>query len=141
MEKTVGAILGILGAGITSIFGGWDKSVTTLLLFMLLDYITGLICAGIFKSSPKTKNGGLASDYCWKGLAKKIVTLIFVIIGCQLDLLLGSNYIRDAVCICFIVTELISITENAGLMGVPIPRVLTNAIEVLKDREDLNNEN
>lgn len=53
----------------------------------------------------------------------------------RLDLLIGTSYLRDAVCIAFIVNEVISITENAGLMGVPIPAVITNAISVLKKKQ------
>lgn len=67
----------------------------------------------------------------WKGLCRKGVTLLFVLIAYRLDLALGVNYIRNAVIIGFMANELISITENAGLMGIPLPTVIQNAIEVL----------
>ena len=67
----------------------------------------------------------------WKGLCRKGVTLLFVLIAYRLDLALGVNYIRNAVIIGFMANELISITENAGLMGIPLPTVIQNASEVL----------
>ena len=60
------------------------------------------------------------------------MTLIFVGIGYQIDLLIGTTYLKDCICIAFIANELISIIENAGLMGIPIPKVLSNAVDVLK---------
>ena len=65
-----------------------------------------------------------------------IVSLLFVLVGHRLDLSFGTNFIRDAVTIAFIANELISIVENAGLMGVPIPKTITDAIEVLKEKSD-----
>lgn len=126
--------LGAIGSGIAYLFGGWDSSLVTLLFFMTADYITGLIVAGVFQNSSKTKNGALESKTCWKGLCRKCMTLLFVLIAVRLDIAIGTSYIRDAVCITFILNELISIIENAGLMGVPIPQVITNAIEILKGK-------
>ena len=71
-----------------------------------------------------------------KGLCRKGVTLLVVLVACRLDLVMGSNFIRDAVVIAFIANETISIIENAGLMGVPIPKVIMRAIEVLKDKAE-----
>ena len=64
------------------------------------------------------------------------MTLLVVLVACRLDLVMGSNFIRDAVVIAFIVNETISIIENAGLMGIPIPAVIIKAIEVLKNRAE-----
>ena len=124
--------LGVIGSVISGFFGGWNQACQTLVIFMGIDYISGIAVAAIFKKSSKTKSGALSSKYCWKGLAKKIMTLIFVGIGYQIDLLLGTTYLKDCICIAFIANELISIIENAGLMGIPIPKVLINAIDVLK---------
>ena len=66
------------------------------------------------------------------------MTLLIVLIACRLDVMLGVNYIRDAVVIAFVVNETISIVENAGLMGVPIPAAITKAIEMLRDKSDQN---
>ena len=70
------------------------------------------------------------------GLMKKGVTLVIVLASARLDMLIGTNYIKDAVIIAFCANELISIIENAGLMGVPIPSAITKAIEVLKEKGD-----
>lgn len=77
----------------------------------------------------------------WKGLCRKGVTLLVVLVACRLDLLTGANFIRDAVVIAFIANEAISILENAGLMGVPIPVVITRAIDVLKNKAEGGGEN
>lgn len=103
---------------------------------MGIDYITGLIVAGVFHNSAKTENGSLESLAGWKGLCRKGVSLLIVLVGCRLDLMMDSNFIRDAVVIAFTANETISIIENAGLMGVPIPAVITRAIEVLKKKAE-----
>lgn len=129
-------LFGTLGSWIASLFGGWDAALKTLIAFMAVDYIAGLIVAGVFKKSEKTENGALESMAGWKGLCRKGVTLLVVLVACRLDLVMGSNFIRDAVVIAFIANETISIIENAGLMGVPIPTILKKAIEVLKDKAE-----
>jgi len=134
MKSTICAALGVTGSLIASCFGGWSASLTTLLIFMLIDYVSGLIVAGVFHKSPKTKNGGLESKAGLKGLIRKCVVLALVLVGHRLDIAIGASYIRDAVCIAFMVNEAISIVENAGLMGLPIPKVITNAIEVLHNK-------
>lgn len=136
MKQAILTALGTIGSFIAFLLGGWDASVITLLIFMLVDYITGIICA-IFHKSKKTENGNLSSRVGWKGLCKKFITLLFIIVAVRLDLIIGGgNIIRDAVCVAFITNELISIVENAGLMGVPIPKVITNAIAVLNKKDD-----
>lgn len=130
------AIVGAIGAFIANLFGGWNTSMTTLLIFMAIDLVTGFMVAAIFKNSPKTATGLVKSVTTWKGLCKKGVSLLFVLVGHRLDLSFGTNFIRDAVTIAFIANELISIVENAGLMGVPIPKTITDAIEVLKEKSD-----
>ena len=123
-------------SAVTTIFGGWTTAMTTLLIFMAIDYISGLAVAGIFKKSPKTESGALESRTGWKGLCRKMMTLIFVLIAYRVDLAIGTTYIKDAVCIGFIANELISIIENAGLMGVPIPEVLNRAIDILTKKTE-----
>ncbi len=139
MKETICTITGVLGAAIASFFGGWDAALTTLIIFMAADYITGLLVAGVFKKSEKTASGGLDSHIGWKGLCKKGVVLLFVLVAYRLDLTIGTNYIRNTVIIGFIANELISIVENAGLMGIPLPNVIKKAIEILQNREDEKN--
>lgn len=140
MKSTLLSAIGVIGAGVSYLVGGFDSTVTALLMFMAIDFVTGLIVGGVFHKSPKTETGTLESKAGWKGLCKKGVVLFFVFIGTQLDILLTTEYIRDGVCIAFIVNELLSIIENAGLMGVPIPKILANAIEILKSKSGEENE-
>ena len=133
VKSTICSSIGVIGSCIAYLFGGFDNAIITLLIFMFIDYITGLIVAGVFHNSKKTETGSLESKAGWKGLCKKGVTLLIVVIANRLDMQLGSNYIRDAVCIGFMLNELISIIENAGLMGIKLPEVLTKAIDILKD--------
>lgn len=103
---------------------------------MAIDYLTGLIVAGVFKKSRKSQKGALESLAAWKGLLRKGASLGVVLIACRLDLLLGSTIIRDATVIAYCCNELLSITENIGLMGVPLPKVITNALEALQQKDD-----
>lgn len=134
MKTSILSVIGIIGSGLAALFGGWDTAVVTLVIFMAVDYATGLTAAAVFHKSKKSKTGSLESRAGWKGLCKKGVTLLFVLIAHRLDLVLGASYIRDAVVIAFAANELLSIVENAGLMGVPIPAVITKAVDVLNQR-------
>ncbi len=134
IKEKICALIGMGGSLIASLFGGWDAALVTLLIFMGIDYVTGLIVAGVFHASGKTATGALESHAGWKGLCKKGVTLLVVLVACRLDLMMGANFIRDAVVIAFVANETISIIENAGLMGIPIPAVIIRAIEVLKNQ-------
>ena len=125
---------GVLGAFITNFFGGWSAAMTTLLLFMAVDYISGLIVAGVFKNSTKTETGALESRAGFKGLCRKGMILIIVMVAYRIDLLIGTDYVRDAVVIAFCTNELISIVENAGLMGIPLPTVITKAVDILTQK-------
>lgn len=136
LKDGICAGIGIIGSTIAALFGGWDAALVTLVIFMAVDYITGLLVAGVFHRSGKSESGALESHAGWKGLLKKGVTLLVVLVACRLDLLMGSTFIKDAVIIAFIVNEVISIAENAGLMGIRIPKVITGAIEVLKRKSE-----
>lgn len=135
--KSLGsALLGMLGAIFTTLFGGWSSGLTTLLIFMGIDYLSGLIVAAVFKNSTKSKSGALESRAGWKGLCRKGMTLLFVLIAYRLDLLIGTNYIRDAVIISFCINEVLSIAENAALMGIKMPAVIEKSLDILRDRSD-----
>lgn len=134
MKLKICSMFGALGSVIASLFGGFDYGLVTLLIFMGVDYVSGLVVAGVFHSSNKSENGALESHAGWKGICKKCMTLLFVLIAHRLDMLIGANYIRDAVIIGFSVNELLSITENAGLMGLPVPAVITKMISVLQSK-------
>lgn len=134
MKTAICTIAGITGSLVASLFGGWTTSLTTLLIFMGIDYVTGMIVAGVFHHSPKSETGALESRAGFKGLCKKGMILLLVLVAHRLDLATGANYIRDALCIAFIVNEAISIMENAVLMDLPIPKILTKGIEMLKKK-------
>lgn len=128
--------IGVIGSIITSAFGGWDTGLVTLLIFMGIDYFSGLVVAGVFHKSNKTESGALESKAGWKGLCRKCMTLLFVLIAYRLDLAIGVDYIRNAVIIGFMANELISIVENAGLMGLPLPDAINKAIDVLTEQKE-----
>lgn len=128
-------VVGSIGGAISYIIGGWNTSIQTLLVFMLIDYLTGLGLAVLNKSS-KTKDGGLSSKAGLKGIFKKAGMLVVVIIAHRLDVLSGTDVIKDACIIVLIGNEGLSIIENLGVMGVPIPKILIKVIEALKKTDD-----
>ena len=101
---------------------------------MIADHISGIVVAAVFKKSAKTENGALESMICWKGICKKVMTLVLVFVAHRVDVSLGTTYVRDTVTIAFITSELISIIENAGLMGLSVPKVLSEAVDLLKNK-------
>ena len=134
MKHFLTSALGVIGAGIAAAFGGWGAGMTTLCIFMAIDYITGLLVAGVFHASKKSESGRLDSRAGFKGLIRKGMVLLIVLIAARLDILLNTTIVRDAVVIAFCANEAISIIENAGLMGVPIPAALRRAIEALDQK-------
>jgi toxin secretion/phage lysis holin len=140
MKNAIITAAGVIGSAIASIYGGWTMALTTLSIFMGIDLVTGIIVAGVFHKSPKTSTGTLESRTGAKGLCRKVMVYLLVLIAHRLDLAMGTTYIQDAVCIAFITNEAISIIENAGLMGLPVPRVIINAIYVLKKNNKDENE-
>ena len=135
LKNIICTACGIAGSIICQLFGGWTAAMTTLIIFMGLDYLTGILIALIWKKSPKSENGGLDSRAGWKGLVRKGVILAVVLIAYRLDLLLGVDYIKNAAIIAFCANELISFVENVGIMGVPMPEAITNAIAILKGED------
>lgn len=127
---------GIIGAFIAQLFGGWTQGMTTLVILMIIDYIMGILVAAVFGTSKKTDDGKLESRAGWKGLVRKGVTLLIVLVATRIDMLMGTTFVRDAAVIGFSANELLSIVENAGLMGIPMPKVITDAVEVLQNRSE-----
>lgn len=131
MKATICAAAGIVGALVASFLGGWDTALQTLVVFMAIDYVTGIIVAAVFKASSKSENGGLDSGVGLKGLLRKLAMLCGVTMAYYLDKVAGTDFVRDATCLAFVCNEGLSIIENFGLMGVPIPAPIRNAIDVL----------
>ena len=144
IKHYVSLFAALLGSAVSSFFGGWSAGMTTLVIFMAIDYISGIVVACVFHASTKSASGAYESRAGWKGLVKKCFTLLFVLIAHRLDMVLAdaagieiaAHYIRDTVVIGFMVNELFSIVENAGLMGLPLPKIIIRAIEVLQSRGD-----
>lgn len=101
-----------------------------------MDFLSGLAVAGIFKKSLKSKNGALESKASFKGISRKCLILTFVMIAHRIDVLLNVDFVRSGVIFAYIANELISITENAGLMGVPVPKAVKKAIDILKNKSE-----
>lgn len=135
------SLVGVVGGFVAMAFGGWSDALITLIVFMALDYVTGLIVAGIFKKSKKSENGALESRAGFKGLCRKGVALMIVLVAVRLDIVMHTTYIKDAVIIAFVANESISIIENAGLMGIPVPGIIARAIDVLRNESEKANSN
>ncbi|HOO12364.1 MAG TPA: phage holin family protein [Bacillota bacterium] len=106
--------------------GGWDVWLKALVLFVVLDYLSGVLAAGVQKK--------LDSSVGYKGIAKKVFIFILVAVAVQVDILAGSNVIRLAVVGFSLGIEGLSILENAGRAGIPLPEPLINALVQLKDK-------
>lgn len=140
MKEKIFSFIGLIGGGVSYMFGGWSSAIITLLIVMIIDYITGLMVAMFFNNSQKTENGGLKSSVGWKGLVKKCYVILLIFVAQRLDMTLDTSYIKDAVCIGFICNEILSILENGGLMGINYPPILKNSIDVLKNKNDKQGE-
>lgn len=137
MKYKIFTALALAGSALAELFGGWDMALETLLILMAADWITGgILLPAVFGKSPKSPNGALESRAGWKGLCRKGMTLFYILIAARLDRLLGMDYIRNAVCIGFIANALLSIVENAGLMGVPLPAMIRKVIDILKENAE-----
>lgn len=134
MKETVCTVLGVLGSAVCWAFGGWDAAMAALVVCIAVDYISGSIVALVFHKSSKTESGAYNSAYGLKGLCKKGLMLLFVLVAVQVDRVLGSDYVRDAVCIGFCANEILSIIENLGLAGIPMPEAIIKALEQLQKK-------
>ena len=110
--------------------GGWDKSLEILLIFIIMDYITGVAAAF------KTKT--LKSSVGFEGLMKKGAIFLIVILAAQLDRITGNTagVFRTSTAFFFIANDGLSIVENVGEMGVKLPKIITNALTKLRDEND-----
>lgn len=121
-------IVAIGGSLVTYLFGGWSALIQILLAFVVIDYITGVLAAGV--------RGEISSSVGGRGIARKVLIFVLVACGHLVDMALGiADVIRDAVIYFYIANELFSILENAGEIGLPVPDILKNAIERLKGKE------
>jgi toxin secretion/phage lysis holin len=127
------AALSAAGTVASHALGGWDGWLRLLVVLMVSDYFSGLLLAGLWHKSPKSAGGALESNAAFKGIVRKCLVFVLVMVGALADQALGADYMRTAVCIFFIGSEGISLLENVGLMGVPYPPFLEKALEALQE--------
>ena len=129
--------LAAAGTGIATALGGWDMALQALLAIMAIDIITGLMVALVWKKSGKSESGAADSRAMFKGLMRKVVIVMVVCLAQQIDQSTGLNGIlRLGAILFFTGNEGLSIIENAGLMGVPMPAIIKNALEQLRKKGD-----
>ena len=124
----VGAVSGVLAGIGSAIIGGWTLALESLAIVMALDYLTGLIVAGVWKKSPKSQSGALESRAAIKGLLRKCLIVVVVIVFHQADRMFGKTFFRDGACAAFFIAEAISILENVGLVY-PLPAFIAKALD------------
>ena len=137
IKSSVFIAFGAIGGLIGSALGGSNPILTAFLIAMAVDYVTGFIVALIFKNSPKTETGAAQSKAGFIGLIKKAFILLIIVVVNQVDIVLSaSGFIRNAAIIGFMANECLSIVENAGLMGIKLPPVVTESIDILKKKSE-----
>ena len=130
-------LMSSIGGFLIQLFGNFDSGLQTLLILIAIDYLTGLICALVFKKSCKSADGTFESKLCARGLIRKGCLLLVVIVGYRLDIVADTGgTIRNSVILFFIANEGLSIVENLGIMGVPLPTSIKNAFAALKSSDD-----
>lgn len=125
-DTALTVLFGWVVSSFVYLVGGIDHLFIAVTIFVVLDYLTGVLSAWYLKE--------LSSRTGWWGLARKSLTLVFVIVAHQLDLVAGNenNFMRNAMLMFIIGTEGISIFENMGKMGLPVPKFITSALTKLR---------
>lgn len=139
--KTITELLAAIGGAIASFFTGLPPIIWVLIAVMSIDYLTGILC-GLMGKSPNTENGGISSKMAFRGLLKKALIILVVLLAALLDkaVSMGTGAVFEAVagatCLWFIASEGFSIIENAAAMGIPIPGILKQALEIMRKKSD-----
>lgn len=132
MKNFINFMTGTVLTGVLYLLGGWDIALQTLLIVIALDYLTG-VCKAIY-------NRKLNSTISFKGIVKKIGYLIIVAVAVELDTITGgTGAIRTLVIYFFVANEGISILENWGSMGLPLPQKIFDVLEQLKSENNPQN--
>lgn len=140
--KKASEILAAIGGAIASFFVSMPPLVWILIAVMSIDYLTGLITGAMGKSN-KTENGYLESHAALKGLLKKSMIILVVLLAALLDQAVSAGAgiqfeaVMGATCLWFIASEGLSILENVALMGVPVPKILLKLLEVMRAKGDV----
>lgn len=129
MENVIKTIIAVSGAAASFLFGGWSSLLSILLTFVVIDYISGVVAAG--------KEGKLSSEVGLWGIPKKVAIFGVVAVAHLIDTALGDAHLfRDAAIFFYLANEVLSITENLGRFGVPIPDKLKNAVDILNGKSE-----
>lgn len=139
IKNAVLAAVAAAGSIAANALGGWDAAMQVLVALMVADYITGVLLAAVWHKSTKSQSGALDSKAGFKGILKKGMIFVLVMLGVLLDQAMGVDYVRMAVVLFFVGNEGISLLENLGLMGVPYPEFLHKALEALHEQGDKGN--
>ena len=141
MWKKLSEFFAAIGGAIASFFVTMPPLVWILIAVMSIDYVTGLICGAMGKSK-KTETGYLASHEAWKGLMKKALILLVVLLSNLLDIAVSNGAgitfeaVMGATCLWFIASEGLSVLENGASMGVPVPKILLKLLEIMREKGD-----
>ena len=141
MWKKLSEFFAAIGGAIASFFVTMPPLVWILIAVMSIDYVTGLICGAMGKSK-KTETGYLASHEAWKGLMKKALILLVVLLSNLLDIAVSNGAgitfeaVMGATCLWFIASEGLSVLENVASMGVPVPKILLKLLEIMREKGD-----
>ena len=132
VKQVISIVIGALTTGLLKVIGEPTQDLKILLLLMVIDLLVGFPVSAVWHKSSKTKSGKVSSKVMFKGIVKKILTLVLVVVAYQIDILLGYNVIRHVAIIAFIVQEIISIIENIAITGIKSPEIITKALDVLE---------
>ncbi len=136
MEDKIKYIVCVIASVTVKLLGGWDLWLGALFTVIGIDVLTGII-KSILMHSNKSESGGLSSVSMFRGGIKKIFIMLMVALGTVLDTILSPNeeYIRIMVVSYYIANESLSILENVGACGVPLPKALYRILDSLKDTD------
>jgi len=127
MENTFKTLVGVSGAAVSFLFGGWSTLLGVLLAFVVMDYMSGMVAAAI--------EGVLSSSVGLKGIARKVFIFGMVASAHLVDTAIAQGHVfRDAVIFFYLSNELLSIVENSGRIGLPVPDIIRQAVEILKGK-------
>lgn len=134
MKQTIfNAVVGAIGAAASWAWGGWSDLLGFFLLAIVVDYVTGVLAS-------IKEGGGLNSEVGFWGLTRKGLMFIVILIAHHIDLLMGTNVIMTGAIYFYLANELLSIVENYGRLGLPLPDQVKQVIAVIKNRGAGNNQ-
>lgn len=136
-KDIIKGVMCLVGGMVIDLLGGWDIWLTSLIFLIVSDVIVGMIKAMLCKSD-KSQSGGLSSASMFRGGVKKILILIMIALATLLDSVIipEDSYIRSAVAAYYIANEALSVIENIGACGVPLPKFLYKILDSLKNKGD-----